>query len=135
MLALLLALPPLAAAGAGAAPASSAIEVARAAVRTLQYQRALDTLRAPAAAGDTGAQYLLALLYLNGVGVEADAARALSLLQSAAERGHAAAAYVLAGELTRGAVADAAAATMAAPIRRATRARRMRCASMPTAGA
>ena len=71
-------------------------------MRTLQYQKAFDTLRGPAAAGDTGAQYLLALLYLNGIGADPDAARARELLQSAATNGHAAAAYVLAFALAMG---------------------------------
>jgi ankyrin repeat protein len=72
------------------------LEPARAALRTLQFKRAIELLNA---AGSADAQYLLGLMYLNGVGVVSDPARARAMLQSAAERGHAAAAYVLAGEL------------------------------------
>ncbi len=52
-------------------------------------------------AGNPEAQYLLGLMYLNGVGIAADPARSRALLQSAAEHGQGAAAYVLASELAR----------------------------------
>jgi ankyrin repeat protein len=88
---------------AGAAPAKQTkpkdpLEPARAALRTLQFNKAIDLL---GAAGSADAQYLLGLIYLNGVGVISDPAHARALLQSAAERGQGAAAYVLAGELSR----------------------------------
>jgi ankyrin repeat protein len=88
---------------AAAAPAIQAkskdsLEAARAALRTLQFNKAIELLGAD---GSAPAQYLLGLVYLNGVGVPADPARARVLLESAAERGHGAAAYVLAGELAR----------------------------------
>jgi ankyrin repeat protein len=72
------------------------LEPARAALRTLQFNRAVELLNA---AGSADAQYLLGLMYLNGVGVVSDPARARAMLRSAAERGQAAAAYVLSGEL------------------------------------
>ena len=52
-----------------------------------------------AGAGSADAQYLLGLMYLNGVGVASDPAHARTLLLSAAEHGQGAAAYVLAAEL------------------------------------
>jgi ankyrin repeat protein len=72
---------------------------AHAALRSLQFAKAVQLL------GDlhnnAAAQYLLGLIYLNGVGVAPDAARARALLTAAAEQGHGAAAYVLAGEAAR----------------------------------
>src|SRR6202521_2318841 len=99
---------------AGGAPAKQAKpqdpgEPARAALRTLQYDKAIALLNGAGNAGNTNAQYLLALIYLNGVGVPSDPARGRALLQTAAEHGHSEAAYVLAGELARepGAAPDA----------------------------
>ncbi len=77
------------------------VEPARAALRTLQFDKAIALLNGAGNAGNADAQYLLALIYLNGVGVPADAARGRALLQTAAEHGHGEAAYVLAGELAR----------------------------------
>src|ERR1700732_4094331 len=77
------------------------LEPARAALRTLQFDKAITLLRTAGDAGNADAQYLLGLMYLNGVGVVADAARGRTLLQSAAEHRQGAAAYVLAGELAR----------------------------------
>ena len=89
--------------------AKDPLEPALAALRTLQYQRAIGLFDTAANAGNTRAQYLLGLIYLNGVGVAADPARARALLRSAAEHGHGAAAYVLAGELARDTPPDPAA--------------------------
>jgi len=75
------------------------LEPAHAALRTLQFSKAIELLSAADSAGDANARYLLALVYLNGVGVAADPARARALLQSAAEHGQGTAAYVLAAEL------------------------------------
>src|ERR1019366_1473610 len=86
------------------------LEPARAALRTLQFNKAIELLGAARSAGNADAQYLLGLMYLNGVGVVADPARARGLLQSAAEHGQGAAAYVLAGELERDPDAPAGAA-------------------------
>src|SRR6202790_5815744 len=91
---------------AAAAPAKHVapkdpLEPARAALRTLQFDKAIALLSAAGDTGNADAQYLLGLMYLNGVGHVADAARGRTLLQSAAERGQGAAAYVLAGELAR----------------------------------
>jgi ankyrin repeat protein len=86
------------------------LEPARAALRTLQFDKALALLGSAGNSGSTDAQYLLGLMYLNGVGTLADPQRGQALLRSAAEHGHGAAAYVLAGELARdpGAAPDAA---------------------------
>ena len=93
-------------AGASLTGAADPLEPARAALRTLQFSKAIDLLGAAGSAGNPDAEYLLGLIYLNGVGVVADPARARVLLQSAAEHGHGAAAYVLAGELSRAADPD-----------------------------
>jgi uncharacterized protein len=77
------------------------LEPARAALRTLQFSRAIELLSTAERTGNADAQYLLALIYLNGVGVAADPRHGRALLESAAAGGHGAAAYVLAGELTR----------------------------------
>jgi ankyrin repeat protein len=74
------------------------LEPARAALRTLQFDKAIGLLKSAGNAGNTDAEYLLGLMYLNGVGLVADPARGRALLQTAAEHGHGAAAYVLAGE-------------------------------------
>lgn len=100
--------------GADAASQPSAakdpLEPARAALRTLQFDKAIQLLGTSVKAGNPDAEYLLGLIYLNGVGTVSDPGRAKTLLQSAAEHGQGAAAYVLAGELTRepGASADSA---------------------------
>jgi len=78
-----------------------ALEPARAALRTLQFDKATALLTTLGNAGNREAEYLLGLMYLNGVGVMLDPARGVTLIRSAAERGSAAAAYVLAGELSR----------------------------------
>ena len=80
-------------------PAKDPLEPARAALRTLQYSKAIDLLNSPSSVGNPDARYLLGLIYLNGVGVIADPVRARALLQDAADHGQGAAAYVLAGEL------------------------------------
>jgi TPR repeat protein len=77
------------------------LEPARAALRTLQFNKAIELLNTAGSTGNADAQYLLGLMYLNGVGTVSDPKRARSLLQSAAEHGQGAAAYVLAGEFAR----------------------------------
>lgn len=88
---------------APAAPASDAstelLQQADAALRIHQGTRAATLLQQAAARGDRDAQSLLGLLYLAGVGVEADRAAAQRWLRSAAERGNAEAAFVLASLL------------------------------------
>src|SRR6202790_696897 len=84
----------------GAPPAKQAkpqdpVEPARAALRTLQFDKAIALLNGAGNAGNSNAQYLLALMYLNGVGIPADAARGRALLQTAAQHGDGAAAPVL----------------------------------------
>src|SRR5579859_4134923 len=85
---------------ANAAPQLSAakdpLEPARAALRTLQFDKAIRLLGAAVNSGNPDAQYLLGLMYLNGVGTVSDPERAKTLLRSAAEHGQGAAAYVLA---------------------------------------
>jgi uncharacterized protein len=81
--------------------AKDPLEPARSALRTLQFSKAIELLAAAGNAGNADAQYLLGLMYLNGVGTVSEPGRAKTLLQSAAERGQGAAAYVLAGELAR----------------------------------
>src|ERR1700692_2432807 len=78
---------------AGGAPAKQAkkpqdpVEPARAALRTLQFDKAIALLNGAGNAGNVDAQYLLALIYLNGVGVPVDPAHGRALLQTAAEHG------------------------------------------------
>jgi len=90
-----------ASAGWAASSAKDALEPARAALRTLQYDKAVAFLSVAGKAGNPAADTLLGLMYLNGVGVAADAPRARGLLQTAAEKGQGEAAFVLAGELAR----------------------------------
>ena len=100
-LTLLLALAlPAAAAQTSAAP-KDPLEPARAALRTLRFDEAIRLLGAAADAGSADAQYLLGLMYLNGVGTLPDVARGRALLRAAAGRGQGPAAYVLAAELAR----------------------------------
>lgn len=91
------------AAWAAAAPAPSKnaakVEAARSALRTHQPSQAAGLLRRAADEGDAEAQYLLGLLYLNGIGVPIDAQAAERWLRSAAQQNHAAAAFVLAAVL------------------------------------
>src|SRR3984893_17608954 len=77
------------------------LEPARAALRTLQFNKAIELLGTAGNTGNAEAQYLLGLMYLNGVGIASDPKRGRALLQSAAEHGQGAAAYVLAGEIAR----------------------------------
>jgi ankyrin repeat protein len=77
------------------------LEPSRAALRTLQFSKAIDLLTGLGNTGNADAQYLLGLIYLNGIGAVPDAARARGLLQTAADHGQGAAAYVLAAELSR----------------------------------
>lgn len=81
---------------------ADALEPVRAALRTLQFDRAIQLLTTGSNLTNPDGQYLLGLIYLNGIGTATDPDRALSLLQAAAEHGNGAAAYVLAGEYARG---------------------------------
>ena len=76
--------------------AASAIETARAALRTRQFTAAQERLHALAIAGDGEAQYLLGQMLLNGVGAPVNLKAAQEWLEQAARQKHAAAAYVLA---------------------------------------
>jgi ankyrin repeat protein len=90
---------------ASAAPSAGSskrpLEPAYAALRSLQFSRALSLLSEAVDTGNADAQYLLGLMYLNGVGVTPDPGRARALLRAAAGHDQAAAAFVLAGELAR----------------------------------
>ena len=104
------ALPSAAPAAARQVRVKDPLEGARAALRLLQFEKAIELLGALGRSGNADAQYLLALMYLNGVGTGPDPVRARALLQSSAEHGQAAAAYVLAAELGRDAQASPGAA-------------------------
>lgn len=93
------ALAPWSAAAPAATKSGPQVEAARAALRTHQAARAAALLQASADGGDPEAQYLLGLLYQNGVGVAVDASAAQHWLRAAAQQDHAAAAYVLAALL------------------------------------
>ena len=80
------------------APASP-LAPAQAALRTLQFTRAVQLLTELRANPD--AQFLLGLMYLNGVGVAVDTEHALTLFRLSAAGGQGAAAFVLAGEMSR----------------------------------
>ena len=67
-------------------PKKDPLEPARAALRTLQFDKAIALLKTAGDGGNADAQYLLGLMYLNGVGVAADSARGRALI---AERGRA----------------------------------------------
>ncbi|HEY4973236.1 MAG TPA: ankyrin repeat domain-containing protein [Steroidobacteraceae bacterium] len=88
-----------AAAAPAAAKAPGQLDAARLALRTHQSSQAATLLRATADAGNPEAQYLLGLLYLNGVGVAIDSQAAEQWLRSAALQNHAEAAFVLAALL------------------------------------
>ncbi len=90
--------------GAIAAPAGTRahdpLDPARAALRSLQFAKALEIL-GPLARANADAQYLLGLMALNGIGMAPDAKLARELLTAAAAQDNATAAFVLAGELGR----------------------------------
>jgi ankyrin repeat protein len=81
--------------------ATDALEPVHAALRTLQFDRAIELLGSARYSALPEAQYLLGLMYLNGIGTGSNPERARTLLQAAAEHGQGAAAFVLAGELFR----------------------------------
>ena len=72
-----------------AKPAVDPLEGAKAALRLKEFARAATELEANAKKGNTEAQYLLASLYLNGLGVSVDLPRARALLEQAAGQKHA----------------------------------------------
>jgi len=86
---------------AKAATAADAVEPARAALRLRQLPAAVARLTALAGSGNAEAQYLLGLVYLNGVGTAIDTTLAREWLQRAAQQDHPAAAFVLAALLSR----------------------------------
>jgi ankyrin repeat protein len=95
------ALPSAAAAASRQVRVKDPLEGARSALRLLQFDKAMELLGSLALGGNPDAQYLLALMYLNGVGTAVDPVQARRLLQSAAEHGQGAAAYVLSAEIGR----------------------------------
>ncbi|HYM34108.1 MAG TPA: hypothetical protein VET48_01870, partial [Steroidobacteraceae bacterium] len=72
------------------------LESAKAAIRTKDYERAVKLLSDQ---HTPSAQYLLATLYLAGLGVSVDNTHARELLESAAKQGEPRAAFALAGLL------------------------------------
>ena len=113
-----------AAAVAAASKSMPQLEAARVALRTHQPSKAAKLLQATAEAGDPEAQYLLGLLYLNGLGVAIDAEpRRSAGAPGAAQQNHPAAAFRArrgaAAEPSRGGGSERA-ATMAAALDRAS---------------
>ncbi|MDE2219254.1 MAG: ankyrin repeat domain-containing protein, partial [Gammaproteobacteria bacterium] len=92
----------LAASGAvQAAPrAADPLEGAKAALRTRDFGDAMARLQQAAGSGNAGAELLLGLVYLNGVGTSVDKAAAESWLGKSAAQNNATAAYVLAALLS-----------------------------------
>ena len=81
---------------------SAAAASAKAALRTKQFATALRELQAAAEHGDIQSQYLLGLVYANGVGTDVSSELALHWLGSAADKAHAEAAFALSGLLADG---------------------------------
>jgi serine/threonine-protein phosphatase 6 regulatory ankyrin repeat subunit B len=84
-------------------PAANPLAPAQAALRSLQFAKAVQLLGE--LRNNPDAEFLLGLMYLNGVGVPVDPGRAISLFKQSAAQGQGAAAYALAGELSRAGVA------------------------------
>src|SRR5215475_2197574 len=91
----------LASAGAGAfeRPADP-LDGVKAQIRLKNFPAAASELQKFAAAGNTDAEYMLAVFYLNGVNGPKDPAQARTWLEKAANGGHARAAFSLAAFLT-----------------------------------
>jgi uncharacterized protein len=87
-------------------PESSSAAAAKASLRTKQFSAALRELHAGAERGDTQSEYLLGLVYANGLGTEISLKDARRWLKVAAEKSHADAAYALAGLLAQGSEKD-----------------------------
>ena len=82
-----------------AAPATDNMEGVRAALRLKNYPKAFELLASLARTANADAEYTLGLLYLNGLGTDADARQAREWIHQAAEHGDADAAYSLASML------------------------------------
>ena len=91
--------PPVADAAARDSPAAAQ---AKAALRTKQFDAALQELQTAADHGDVQSEYLLGLVHANGVGVPASLDLAKRWLAAAAAKSHAEAAFALSGLLAEG---------------------------------
>jgi uncharacterized protein len=90
-----------------APPADSpAAAQAKAALRTKQFEAAISELQAAAEHGDTQSQYLLGLVYANGVGTPISQEKARRWLGTAGDKSHAEAAFALSGLLVSGSAED-----------------------------
>jgi serine/threonine-protein phosphatase 6 regulatory ankyrin repeat subunit B len=85
---------------------SAAADAAKKALRTKQFATALQGLQAAAQKGDVQSEYLLGLVYANGLGTPISEENARHWLTAAAEKSHAEAAYALAGLLAMGSTTD-----------------------------
>src|SRR6185437_12763563 len=85
---------------------SATAAAAKVALRTKQFSAALRELQAGAEHGDAQSEYLLGLVYANGLGTDVSGANAKRWLRAAAEKSNADAAYALAGLLAQGSRED-----------------------------
>src|SRR5690348_1478699 len=79
---------------------------AKVSLRTKQFSAALRLLRTGAEHGDVQSEYLLGLIYANGLGTDVSDADARRWLRAAAEKSNVDAAYALAGLLAQGSRED-----------------------------
>ncbi len=79
---------------------------ARVALRTKQFEAALRDLQGAAEHGDTQSQYLLGLVYANGIGTDASPELARRWLGMAADKSYVEAAFALSGLLIQGTAED-----------------------------
>ncbi|TFH20142.1 MAG: hypothetical protein E4H03_12710, partial [Myxococcales bacterium] len=84
-----------------------AIEAARSALTRRDYGAALEILREAARRGDVEAQYRLAVMVRQGIGIEPDASTAFTWMMTAASGGHVDARYSLGNMYERGEGVDA----------------------------
>lgn len=85
---------------------SAPAAAAKSSLRTKEFATALRELQSGAARGDVQSEYLLGLVYANGLGIDASEADARRWLTAAAEKSNADAAYALAGLLAQGSRED-----------------------------
>jgi len=85
---------------------SPAAADAKAALRTKQFAAAISGLQSAAERGDTQSQYLLGLVYANGVGTPVSDETARRWLGTAADKANAEAAFALSGLLVNGSAQD-----------------------------
>lgn len=85
---------------------TAAATAARTALRTKQFDAALRDLQGAAEHGDTQSQYLLGLVYANGIGTDASPELARRWLGMAADKSYVEAAFALSGLLAEGTAQD-----------------------------